>query len=189
MATNDLTTLVKSNSNSSTTSSGDLKQDVEPVEVAMPVNYESDEVPTHKGAEIETPEGRPLLEDLNANPHHNTPEECLECSCDENTLKDNFNSATKDTQIKSKLCKNCSRNKNTETGTSSQPEKIATEITSSQTHLEPRIEVTEQKEEPGSELSPTKERPTENTSVLNLTVGKQVVLQTHTLEYERYYQR
>ena len=39
MATNDLTTLVKSSSNSINTSSGDLKQDVEPVEVAVPLNY------------------------------------------------------------------------------------------------------------------------------------------------------
>ena len=174
MATNDLTTLVKSSSNSSNTSSGDLKQDVEPVEVAEPLNYESDEVPTHKNAETKVPEGTPLLEDLNANPHHNTPDECLECSCDEAALKENLNSATKESQIKSKLCKNCSRNKNT-SDTSSQPDKMATEINSSHTHLEPRIEVTESKEEPGSEPSPRKEKPAENTSVLNLTVGKQVV--------------
>ena len=187
MATNDLTTLVKSSSNSSNTSSGDLKQDVEPVEVAVPLNYESDEVPTHKSEETKVPEGTPLLEDLNANPHHNTPDECLECSCDEAALKENLNSATKESQIKSKLCKSCSRNKNKESDASSQPEKISTEVNSSHTHLEPRIEVTESKEEPGSEPSPTKERPAENTSVLNLTVGKQVVfffLQTQTLEHE-----
>ena len=89
-------------------------------------------------------------------------------------MKENLNSATKESQIKSKLCKNCSRNKNT-SDTSSQPDKMATEINSSHTHLEPRIEVTESKEEPGSEPSPRKEKPAENTSVLNLTVGKQVV--------------
>ena len=174
MATNDLKTLVKSNSNSSNTSSGDLKQDVEPVEVALPLNNDSDGNPSHKSAETKVPERTPLLDDMNANPHHNTPDECLECSCDETVLKENMEKSKKESQIKSKLCKNCSLNKKGESDNSSEHEKIATEVTSSQTYTEPRIEVTESKEEPGTEPSPTKQRPAENTSVLNLTVGKRM---------------
>ena len=174
MATSDLTTLVKSNSNSSNTSSGDLKQDVEPVEMTLPLNNDTDGNPIHKSVETKTQESTPLLDDMNANPHHNTPDECLECSCDEAVLKANMEKNAKESQINSKLCKNCSRNKNAESDNSRQTENTATEVTSSQTYTEPRIEVTESKEEPGAEPSPTKERPAENTSVLNLTVGKRM---------------
>ena len=109
----DMSALVKNNSCSS--SSGDSKQDVEPIEVTLPLNVKPDSEEDPSGEKTEgsdtgqAVENKPLLDELNVNPHHNTPDECLECSCDEALLKGNLNT-NGETEHK-RLCKNCSLEK------------------------------------------------------------------------------
>ena len=165
----DLSTLMKSSS-SSTTSSVELKQEVEPVEVTLPLNSDNDvqsEVPKSDGNGTETSENKPLLEDLNLNPHHNAQVECAECTCDRTETQNNVGEGVSDSKVK--LCKNCSR-KNESGATTDH-----TEVNSIPNDLEPSNATTGSKELLNLEASQSEEPPKDSSSILNMTLGKQTL--------------
>ena len=165
----DLSALVKSSS-SSTTSSVELKQEVEPVEVTLPLNSDNDvqsEVPKSDGNGTEVSENKPLLEDLNLNPHHNALVECGECTCDRTEPHNNVEEGVSDSKVK--LCKNCSRKNESVASTDH------TEVNSIPTDLEPSNATTGSKEHLKLEASQSEEPPKDSSSMLNMTLGKQTL--------------
>ncbi len=92
---------------SSETGSG---AEMEPVEVSLPLGSDREAEESVDQSETgESSENKPLMEDLNINPHHNTPNECLECSCDRTALKEAVAASHSDVEsTKHKQCSKCS---------------------------------------------------------------------------------